>query len=420
MRIYCAVRHSSDPNKFYGSLWSDNFYPALKRLGHEVIESQVDLLPASKFMSIPGDFTPQELECRAKITQQILDEVKTAHQQAPIDLFLCYFYNSHFDPAGYDTLQKLGMTCVNFYCNSVYQFAQVAEQAKAVQWSWHAEQPAEQLYREVGAQPVWVQMAADPEVYRPMESHAQRKRSASFVGQRYADRALLLGALAQAGIPLDIYGNNWGAPPPTSENGTPKHSTPQEPEPREYLGRKRMVPGSHSARLSVLMGHLKTQGLIGGTARVIRHYQHLREVKRVLPLLVPYARGHAKGLEGLRKVYAEHEVVLNFANVWADCHPGSTLIPHVRLRDFEAPMCRACYLTGHTDEIEHFYEVGEQIDTYRTPDELVDKTRFYLDHPEAAEKLRQKGFERARRDHTWEQRFKELFGKIGLADTATA
>jgi hypothetical protein len=31
--------------------------------------------------------------------------------------------------------------------------------------------------------------------------------------------------------------------------------------------------------------------------------------------------------------------------VWADGRSGSPLIPHVRLRDFEATMCRACYLT---------------------------------------------------------------------------
>jgi spore maturation protein CgeB len=79
-------------------------------------------------------------------------------------------------------------------------------------------------------------------------------------------------------------------------------------------------------------------------------------------------------------------------------------------------MCRTCYLTGHTDEIMEFYEVGQEIDTYRTPAELVDKARFYLDHPDAAEKLREAGYRRALRDHTWGQRFKELFRKIGIRD----
>jgi spore maturation protein CgeB len=77
-------------------------------------------------------------------------------------------------------------------------------------------------------------------------------------------------------------------------------------------------------------------------------------------------------------------------------------------------MCRACYLTGHTEEIAEFYDIGTEIDTYRNAKELVDKTRFYLDHPNEAERLRQSGYERARRDHTWQERFKELFEKTGL------
>ncbi|MEM9512277.1 MAG: glycosyltransferase, partial [Cyanobacteria bacterium P01_E01_bin.48] len=91
------------------------------------------------------------------------------------------------------------------------------------------------------------------------------------------------------------------------------------------------------------------------------------------------------------------------------------LIPHVRLRDFEAPMCQTCYLTGHTDEIAEFYNIGREIDTYRDAEELVDKVRFYLDRPDAAEQLRTAGWERARRDHTWDRRFQTLFEKIGLS-----
>jgi len=37
MRIFCAVRHSNDPKRFYGALWSGNFYPALRELGHELV-----------------------------------------------------------------------------------------------------------------------------------------------------------------------------------------------------------------------------------------------------------------------------------------------------------------------------------------------------------------------------------------------
>jgi spore maturation protein CgeB len=114
-------------------------------------------------------------------------------------------------------------------------------------------------------------------------------------------------------------------------------------------------------------------------------------------------------------VFAGYEVVLNFSNVWNDGRPGSTLIPHVRLRDFEAPMCRTCYLTGHTNEIAEFYKLGKEIDTYQTAGELIEKTNHYLKHPAEAERLRDAGYQRAKRDHTWTRRFEELFQKLGVA-----
>ena len=162
MRIFCAVRHSNNPKFFYGGLWSANFYPALRELGHELVESQVDLLPTSRFMSVANGFTPEELEVRARTTEQILAEVRVAHRRTPVDLFLSYFYNAHFDPAGFDELRCLGVPSVNFYCNSIYQFSHVAAIARKSDFSWHAERDARDSYLAVGGNPVWVQMGADP------------------------------------------------------------------------------------------------------------------------------------------------------------------------------------------------------------------------------------------------------------------
>src|SRR5437870_4018320 len=122
MRIFCAIRHSNDPKAFYGELWSKNFYPALRELGHEVVESQTDLLSTSRFMAVADRFTPEELEMRGTTTEQILREVRSATRTRRVDLFLSYFYNSHFDPDGFDELRRLGIPSVNFYCNSMYQF----------------------------------------------------------------------------------------------------------------------------------------------------------------------------------------------------------------------------------------------------------------------------------------------------------
>jgi spore maturation protein CgeB len=405
MRIFCAVRHSIDPRNYYGGLWSGNFYPALRQLGHEIVESQIDLLATSRFMHIAGPFTREESRVRGQTTQRIIEEVRLAHQRKPIGLFLSYFYNSHFDPSGFMELRRLGIPTVNFFCNSIYQFENVAAVAAAADFSWHPEKDARSLYLNVDARPVWVQMGADPNVYRPLPN-VQRKSCACFVGQRYADRDRWMAALIKKEIPVEIYGPGWSDTGTNSEKQSETNSS-------EYLGRTQYRPGTNASYTAALRELVSRHGMTRGISRAIRQGRYRKETRELLPLFLPHAKGSIP-FERIAEVFASYEICLNFSNVWADGRPGSKLIPHVRLRDFEAPMCRTCYLTGHTEEIREFYEVGREIDTYRTPDELIDKTKFYLKHRAAAEGLRAAGYERAQRDHTWSERFKAVFNKIGI------
>ncbi len=401
MRIFVAVRHAVDPKRFYGGLWSANFYPALRGMGHILVESQIDLAPASRFMDVPGGFTAQELALRARLTDRLIAELEAAHREQPVDLFLSYFYNAHFEAAGFDRIRALGIPSINFYCNSIHQFANVAEIAAKVDVSWHAERDARASYLGVGATPVWVQMAADPSVYHPVE--ATRQPTACFVGQNYADRAMWMAALIEAGIPVELYGPGWGGAEPAA---------PVPDTDGEYLGRPQAVPGSAAAYSQVVREIIARDGLIDGARQIIARLANRHSQSSHAGMFAKVARGPIP-FDQMLDVFGRNAVCLNFSNVWVG-GPGSTLVPHVRLRDFEAPMCRTCYLTGHTDEITAFYEVGKEIDTYRTPEELIDKTRFYLSHPDAAERLREGGYRRAVHNHTWTHRFTELFAKTRL------
>lgn len=404
MRVFLAVRHARNPHRYYGDLWARNFIPALERLGHEVIEPDVDLEPASDFMQVASGFTRDELAVRGRITERLLDALRDAHARKPVDLFLSYFYNSHFDPAGFDEVERMGIPAVNFYCNSIYQFDLVDAQAHKARWSWHAERDAGGLYRAAGGNPVWVQMAADPQVYRPADSTGRQPR-AVFAGARYADRDRWLAAGIEAGLPIDIYGSRW----PVAD--APPTKAPAVQPPTVTHGRRIPRPGSPSAYLRVIGENIRAAGLATGVTRTVRQVRYRKTTRALDGVLSPHCRGFAPSLP---EVFGRYEVVLNFSNVWADGRPGSHLVPHVRLRDFEAPMCRSCYLTGHTDEIAGFYEIGREIDTYSSHGEFVDKIRYYLANPDAAERLRSAGYDRARRDHTWECRFRQLFRAIGI------
>jgi spore maturation protein CgeB len=359
-------------------------------------------------MDVPGNFTPEELEVRSGSTEKILKEVRTAHSRSPVDLFLSYFYNSHFDPAGFDELRRLSIPSVNFYCNSIHQFELVADVAAKVDFAWHTEKNAREDYLGVGAKPIWVQMGADPALYHPIPG-SNRSPRACFVGQRYADRDRWIASLIGAGVPVEIYGAGWdfGTAAARSSDAASDESLTAS------LGRRREVPGSLRSYVAAVRENMGRKGLAAGVLRSLRQWNYKRETRSLTPLIAASARSPFQG--EIAAVFSQYEVCLNFSNVWSDGRPGSPLIPHVRLRDFEAPMCRSCYITGHTEEIAEFYEVGREIETYRSPAELADKVRFFLDHPASGEKMREAGYQRAFRDHTWKCRFGELFRKIGLS-----
>ncbi|MFH2074234.1 MAG: glycosyltransferase, partial [Pseudomonadota bacterium] len=77
-------------------------------------------------------------------------------------------------------------------------------------------------------------------------------------------------------------------------------------------------------------------------------------------------------------------------------------------------MSGGLYLTEYHPELEMVYDLGKEIVTYRGFDELVAKIRHLLANPDEAEAIRQAGFRRARKEHTWEMRFERVFTLMNL------
>lgn len=53
-------------------------------------------------------------------------------------------------------------------------------------------------------------------------------------------------------------------------------------------------------------------------------------------------------------------------------------------RTFEALACDTLPLTEHNDELHNLFDVGREVVTYRSPEELREKARYYLARPEEA------------------------------------
>jgi len=113
--------------------------------------------------------------------------------------------------------------------------------------------------------------------------------------------------------------------------------------------------------------------------------------------------------EDMVKVYSQSRINLGFAGV-GYCKNLMCL----KGRDFEVPMSGGLYLTQDNPELALVYEVGKEIVTYKDEKDCAQKIRWLLENPENAEKIRKAGRKRALKDHTWENRFSDIFRNAGL------
>jgi spore maturation protein CgeB len=113
------------------------------------------------------------------------------------------------------------------------------------------------------------------------------------------------------------------------------------------------------------------------------------------------------------QMYSRSKINLGFS-ACGDPQGMQQRILQIRLRDFEVPMSRGFYLVEYMEELEEFFRLGEEVVCYRNAGDLVEKIKYYLRHDGERERIRQAGYERCRRDHTWHRRFQTAFRAMGL------
>jgi hypothetical protein len=372
MRIFFAVPRSA---------WVDlNLRRSLEEMGHRLVRFD--------FPGWPDDANPDWREHgKPRTNQHLLDAVRRAGH---VDLFFGYLYSSVVYPETLDIIrQTLGVPLVNFSCNNVHQFDLVRDIAPRFDVCVVPELAAQADFVSVGAKPLRIQLAANPRVYHPLPE--PRMYDVTFVGQRYADRADLLQHLHAHGVAVRAWGAGWQT-------------------------RKRFDVEQLKAGLALVEDER-----FDGFRRIVGHV--LRRSGRPKQTATPQAGidtsafGGPRLLQGdLVRMFSRSRLSLGFATA-GDSHLSTRRLTHLRLREFEAPMSGAVYLTEHQPELAEYFTPGKEVLTYTDRDDLLDKARFYLAHAEEAERVRRAGFERARREHTWQQRFNELFGTLNLRYT---
>ncbi len=355
-------------------VWINNLSRGLRSLGVQVLLPTFDTW--RHMVECTGSINDVDTAAaRARYSELLLQDVKQAFQHQGLDLFIAYVWSVHVLPETIDQIRGLSIPTVLFYCNAAHQFHLVAEIAPHFDYCMVPESQALPKYRAVGAHPIHIQMAADPEMYRPYEGPLLY--DATFVGQMYLNRPEYVGYLAWHGVDVRVWGPGWR-------------------QVVEYI--KRLPP------------HRKARRVLGDIKRALQRRLKMEPAWYPLPVK---ACGGILSDEEMVRIPSQSRISLNFSEV-KDALTGE-IKRHIRLRDFEVPMSGGLLMTGYQEELAEYYEIGREIVCYDSKEELLDKCRYYLSRPQEAEAIRWAGYERARRDHTWAKRFQQLFRHMGIA-----
>ncbi|MCP3924079.1 MAG: glycosyltransferase [Desulfobacterales bacterium] len=92
-------------------------------------------------------------------------------------------------------------------------------------------------------------------------------------------------------------------------------------------------------------------------------------------------------------------------------------VEQVKGRHFEINACGGFQLSYLVEGLEKMYSIGEEISIFVSPEDLIEKTKYYLKHENERESIAKRGYARSMIDHTMEDRFKHIFEQIGLVDS---
>lgn len=359
--------------------WAPYFRAGLAEAGHVVLE-----VPGADWarglLPLSG---PELASWKAEVSGRTLDAVRAGG----LDLVLSYLFPRQVDPAAVRAVRALGVPWVNFYCDHLREHRSAPAEFSEFDLNWVPEKAAVAWYRGRGwpvlhaPMPCWV----SPELRTPPRTE---RPAVSFVGSRDLLRDALLAEAARAGLPLEIRGAGW------SGQAGPAPAAGSSP--------------SWGARLQDWGGLLRRQGPAAAIRRLAasRRPPSTHDLSR-------WVRPAPSGAE-YAGFLRDAAVALGINRFPSFRFPANRPPAYSRLRDIEAPMLGACYLTEWAEGIEELYEPDREIALYREPAELAAQARALLSDAGRRRRLREAGQRRALADHSVPRTLRRIGEALGL------
>lgn len=113
--------------------------------------------------------------------------------------------------------------------------------------------------------------------------------------------------------------------------------------------------------------------------------------------------GHQRDLGG---IYCAADINVDIGRIYqADI---------VTMRVFDVLACGGFLIAAWSEGLGDLFALGDELETWKTLPELVEKTRHYLDHPDERRRLAERGRARVLRDHSVRRRIHDMLSHAGL------
>ena len=113
-----------------------------------------------------------------------------------------------------------------------------------------------------------------------------------------------------------------------------------------------------------------------------------------------YGRGWDAGMlstEEMLAAFNSSKISLNFVKAI-----GNSGRVQLKARLFEIIMVGGFVLSEHIDELTDYFDIGREIDTFRSPQELLDKVMFYLENSDLREEMAARAKDRVEKNYSFE------------------
>lgn len=284
-----------------------------------------------------------------------------------------------------ETIKQLSSSStitINWFCDDHWRFDTYTKYwAPLFHYSITTWEGALKKYKEINYDNViYSQWAANPKYYKPYD--VPKDYEVTFIGAKYGPRPFIVKQLKKSGIKIECFGKGWA-----------KHEKLAKVKTALYFFRKEFY--------DVFKSRFWEFGL--DFRRWLRYYNGFIQSGGGI------IWDKVLSAEEMIKMYSRSLINLNFGSSSFD-----NKIKQIKARNFEIPMAGGFLITDYIPELKKYYKFNEEIVVFNSVKELIEKIKYYLDNRDELERIRQRGYKRSLRDHTYKKRFLDIFKKINI------